>query len=169
VAIGDTGSGASDWRKGDGGNRSGGEASGAEAELPRRGGAGGNRSGGEAAGVDNIEQRCDRAIELKNQGQYEEAAAEFQQILTDCPGHARAHLGLGLVLCFVGRFEESLEELKRAVECDANWVDGHLNLAKTYAMLGMYDEARVEFNRVLELHPGHPEATKQLKYYEGAG
>ena len=147
MATGDAGSGASGWRKGNGGNR----------------------SGGEAAAPDNVEQRCDRATELKNQGQYEEAAAEFQQILTIAPGHARSHLGLGLVLCFVGRFEESLEELKRAVECDPDWVDGHLNLAKTYAMLGMYDEAKVEFNRVLELHPGHPEATKQLKYFEGTG
>ncbi len=85
------------------------------------------------------------------------------------PDHARAHLGLGLVYCFVGRFEESLEELKRAVECDPHWVDGHLNLAKTYAMLGMYDEARVEFNQVLELHPGHPEAKKQLSYFEDLG
>jgi tetratricopeptide (TPR) repeat protein len=113
-----------------------------------------------------IERRCDQALELKNQGQYDEAAAEFQEILKADPNHARAHLGLGLVFCFVGRFDESLEELKRAVECDPTWVDGHLNLAKTYAMLGMYDEAKVAFNRVLELHPGHPEATKQLKYFE---
>jgi tetratricopeptide (TPR) repeat protein len=150
VATGETGSGASGWRKGDGGNPPAAD-------------------GGGAAAPDNIEQRCDRAVELKNRGQYDEAAAEFQEILNLCPGHARAHLGLGLVLCFVGRFEESLEELKRAVECDASWVDGHLNLAKTYAMLGMYDEAKVEFNRVLELHPGHPEATKQLKYFEDLG
>jgi tetratricopeptide (TPR) repeat protein len=117
--------------------------------------------------ADNLEQRCDQALDLKNQGQYDEAAAEFQEILKKAPTHARAHLGLGLVYCFVGRFDESLEELKLAVECDPNWVDGHLNLAKTYAMLGMYDEAKVEFNRVLELHPGHPEAIKQLKYFEG--
>jgi len=117
--------------------------------------------------ANNLEQRCEQALELKNQGQYDEAAAEFQEILKSCPTHARAHLGLGLVFCFVGRFDESLEELKQAVACDPNWVDGHLNLAKTYAMLGMYDEAKVEFNRVLELHPGHPEATKQLKYFEG--
>ncbi len=127
------------------------------------------RQRGDAGALGNIEQRCDRAIELKNEGQYEQAAAEFEAILADYPGHARSHLGLGLVLCFVGRFEESLEELKRAVECDAEWVDGHLNLAKTYAMLGMYDEAKVEFGHVLRLHPGHPEATKQLKYFESAG
>jgi len=105
-------------------------------------------------------------MDLKNQGQYDEAAAKFQEVLECQSDHARAHLGLGLVYCFVGRFEESLEELKRAVECDPEWVDGHLNLAKTYAMLGMYDEARVEFDRVLDLHPGHPEAKKQLSYFD---
>jgi len=119
--------------------------------------------------ANNIEQRCDKAFDLKNQGQYEEAVEAFQAILAGAPEHARAHLGLGLVYCFVGKFDESLEELKRAVECDPSWVDGHLNLAKTYAMLGLYDEARLEFNRVLELHPKHPEATKQLVYFEGMG
>ena len=118
---------------------------------------------------DDLEERCDQAIELKNQGRYDEAADQFRLVLETSPDHARAHLGLGLVHCFVGRFEESLEELKRAVECDPDWVDARLNLAKTYAMLGMYDEARAEFGRVLELHPGHPEATKQLNYFEDMG
>jgi tetratricopeptide (TPR) repeat protein len=117
----------------------------------------------------DIEQRCERATELKNQGQYDEAEAEFLEILKISPQYAQAHLGLGLVLCFVGRFDESLEELKLAVACAPDWVDGHLNLAKTYAMLGMYEEARIDFNRVLELHPGHPEVVKQLKYFEGLG
>lgn len=114
----------------------------------------------------NLEQQCDQAMELKNQGRYEEAVEQFRTILSCSPDHARAHLGLGLVYCFMGLFDESLEELKQAVECDAEWVDAHLNLAKTYAMLGMYDEARVGFNRVLELHPGHPEAKKQLSYFD---
>ena len=119
--------------------------------------------------AEDLEEQCDEAVELKNQGRYDEAAAQFQQVLETCPDHARAHLGLGLVYCFVGRFEESLEELKCAVDCEPDWVDAHLNLAKTYAMLGMYEEARVEFDRVLELHPAHPEATKQLKYFEDMG
>lgn len=122
----------------------------------------GEQTGGNA----RLEELCDRAMELKNQGQYEEALAQFQQVIAARPGHARAHLGLGLVLCFIGRFDESLEELKVAVTCDPNWVDAHLNLAKTYAMLGMYDEAKAGFNRVLELHPGHADAKKQLSYFE---
>ena len=114
-----------------------------------------------------LERRCDRAMEMKNQGQYDEALVEFEQILAGHPEHARSHLGFGLVLCFVGRFDESLEALKRAVECDPGSVDGHLNLAKTYAMLGMYEEARSGFGRVLELQPNHPEAKTQLAYFEG--
>jgi tetratricopeptide (TPR) repeat protein len=116
-----------------------------------------------------LEEQCDQAVELKNQGRYDEAVAGFATVLDASPNHARARMGLGLVYCFVGRFDESLEELKRAVECDSEWVDAHLNLAKTYAMLGMYEEARSEFNRVLELHPAHPEAVKQLTYFNDAG
>lgn len=113
----------------------------------------------------NLEQQCDQAMELKNQGRYEEAMERFKAILEADPSHGRAHLGLGLVYCFVGMFDESLEELKQAVACAPDSVDAHLNLAKTFAMLGMYDEAKVEFGVVLELHPGHAEAKKQLAYF----
>lgn len=120
-----------------------------------------------AAGeAEKLDEQCDRAMDLKNQGCYEEALEEFEGILACKPDHAQAHLGMGLVLCFVGRFEESLEELKHAVACAPDWVDGHLNLAKTYAMLGMYEEAKTEFNCVLELRPGHAEAKRQLSYFE---
>ncbi len=112
-----------------------------------------------------IDERCEQAWLLKNQGQYDEAMAQFRALVAEQPSHARAHLGLGLVYCFVGMFDESVDEMKLAVECDPNSVDGHLNLAKTYAMLGMYDEAKLEFGRVLELQPGHAEAAKQLEYF----
>jgi protein O-GlcNAc transferase len=112
-----------------------------------------------------IEERCEQAWQLKNEGQYDEAMAQFQELVAEQPSHARAHLGLGLVYCFVGMFDESVDEMKLAVECDPNCVDGHLNLAKTYAMLGMYEEAKLEFGRVLELQPGHAEAKKQLAYF----
>ncbi len=116
-----------------------------------------------------LDERCEQAWELKNLGQYEDARARFQEVLQDSPSHARAHLGLGLVYCFVGMFDESIDEMKLAVDCAPTWVDAHLNLAKTYAMLGLYDEAKVEFGRVLELQPGHPEAKKQLAFFESTG
>ncbi len=115
-----------------------------------------------------LEERCEQAWELKNEGQYDDAMAQFKAILEDNPSHARAHLGLGLVYCFVGLFDESIDEMKLAVECAPTWVEGHLNLAKTYAMLGLYDEAKVEFNCVLELQPDHSEAKKQLAFFSGA-
>jgi len=45
-------------------------------------------------------------------------------------------------------------------------VDAHLNLGKTHCMLGNYEEAKAEFLQVLELQPGHPEAKKQLSYFD---
>lgn len=113
-----------------------------------------------------LDERCEQAWELKNQGEYDDAMARFKALLEEAPSHARAHLGLGLVYCFVGLFDEAIDEMRCAVDCDPNSVEAHLNLAKTYAMLGRYDEAKAVFHRVLELHPDHPEARKQLAFFE---
>ena len=113
-----------------------------------------------------LDERCEQAWELKNQGEYDDAMARFKALLEEAPSHARAHLGLGLVYCFVGLFDEAIDEMRCAVDCDPNSVEAHLNLAKTYAMLGRYDEAKAVFHRVLELHPDHPEAKKQLAFFE---
>lgn len=104
---------------------------------------------------------------LKEEGRYEEAEQAYACILRHDPQHAQARLGLGLVYCFTGRFDESLEQMREATECSPQWVDAHLQLGKTYAMLGMVEEACREFERVLSLHPGHPEASKQLSFLVG--
>ncbi len=115
----------------------------------------------------DLEERLEHATQLKNNGQYEEAMADYRSILAEAPDCVSARLGLGLSLCFIGAFDESLEELKRAVTDGPNCVDTHLNLAKTYAMLGMYEEAKVEFQQVLALSPNHKEALRQLTFFEG--
>jgi len=117
----------------------------------------------------DLDQRCERGVALKNCGDYEQAAAEFQALLQDHPTHARAHFELGLVFGFMGLFDDSLEQLRQAVECQPGFTAAHLILAKTHAMLGQYPEAREQFEKVLALCPDHPEATKQIAYFEEAG
>ena len=112
-----------------------------------------------------LEERYRKAVEHKNNGQYDAAIPEFEQLVNCEPGWAEAHLMLGLTYGFVGRFDESLVSLQRATELDPASVDAHLNLAKTFCMLGDYDQARREFQAVLSLRPDHPEAKKQLSYF----
>jgi tetratricopeptide (TPR) repeat protein len=123
---------------------------------------------GDRCQLDSLEVRLQRAVDLKNEGQYDEALTEYKAILDENPASVPARLGLGLVLCFMGDFDESIEELRRAVNDGPDCIDTHLNLAKTYAMLGMYDEARVEFVQVLALCPQHKEAQRQIAFFDGA-
>lgn len=121
---------------------------------------------GDSLQAEGLENRLQQAAEFKNNGQYDEALAEFRSILAQAPDCVQARLGLGLVLCFMGDFDASLIELQQAVIYGPACVDTHLNLAKTYAMLGMYEEARKEFQEVLCLCPDHKEAVKQMALFE---
>ena len=111
------------------------------------------------------EERYQKAIEHKNDGQYDLAIPEFEQLVGENPEWVEAHLMLGLTYGFVARFDESLAALRRAIELDPDSLDAHLNLAKTLCMLGDYGPARAEFMTVLALQPDHAEAKKQLSYF----
>ena len=128
---------------------------------------------GEEVSAEELEERYQRGLALKNDGQYDEAIAEFQFILECAPGHARARLALGLSYCFTGLFDESIEEMLKAAECEPDWAEVHLQLGKAYCMLGQYPEAQHEFNLVLKLcppeDPTHKEAVKQLSYFSEEG
>ena len=117
-------------------------------------------------GPAGVPERLQRANVLRVDGRYEEAIAEYREVLIADGCNIEARLGLGLSLCFAGDFDASLEELKCAVKYGPDHLDARLNLAKTYAMLGMYDEAAEEFQQVLRISPGHREAIKQLAFFE---
>lgn len=112
-----------------------------------------------------LEERYRKAVEQKNNGEYEQAIPELEALAGTDPEWAEVHLTLGLTYGFVGQFDESLAALRRAVELDPQSLDAHLNLAKTLCMLGEYSQARAEFEAVLGLRPDHAEARKQLSYF----
>ncbi len=118
------------------------------------------------AAKEPLEERFNRGVHYKIEGQYDEAIAEFLEVLKEQPDHAEAHMHLGLVYGFIGLFEESLEELRRAVGLNPDSVEARLYLAKTYCMLGNFDEAKKEFLEVLRLDPGNAEAMKQMAFLE---
>jgi tetratricopeptide (TPR) repeat protein len=112
-----------------------------------------------------LEERYRKAVEQKNNGEYDLAIPELESLTALDPVWAEAHLMLGLTYGYVGRFDESLAELRRAAELAPDSVETHLDLAKTLCMLGEYGPAREEFQAVLLLRPDHAEAKKQLSYF----
>ncbi|MCX6359097.1 MAG: hypothetical protein NT029_04795 [Armatimonadetes bacterium] len=107
-----------------------------------------------------------RAIQLKQDGQYEPAMDEIRLALQDSPDCPEALHQMGLIQGFTGEFDESIATLAQAVQADPRSVKYRLDLALSYSMLGMVDEAKQEFNGVLLLDPGNDTATKNLAFFD---
>jgi Tfp pilus assembly protein PilF len=115
---------------------------------------------------EELAARFERGTALVNEGQYDEATAEFTAILETHPDHAKSHIQMGLIYCYTGLFDESIEALKKGVELDPGDLDGRNKLALTYVMLGMNDEAKAEFESVLKADPTNAVALKNIVYFQ---
>jgi Tfp pilus assembly protein PilF len=114
----------------------------------------------------SLEERLQRGVAFKVEGNYEEAEREFKAVLGEDPNHPVAHRELGLVYYFTGMFDESVEELKVAVLLDPSDLKARNDLALTYTTLGMMDEARTEFEAVLGIDPTNSVALRNMQYFD---
>jgi len=110
--------------------------------------------------------RFERGTTLMNEGQYEDATAEFKAILSAHPEHAKSHIQLGLIYCYTGLFDESIDILRKGVDLDPDDLDCRNKLALTYVMLGMNEEAKAEFESVLAADPTNAVALKNNVYFQ---
>jgi tetratricopeptide (TPR) repeat protein len=80
---------------------------------------------------------------LVNQGHWDEAAAEFRQVLREEPDNSRAELGLGRLLYQQGDLDGSLKHLQRAAAAVPNLRPTHALLAEIHKRRKEHaDEAR---------------------------
>lgn len=107
----------------------------------------------------------ERGIALKAEGRYEEAIAEFRELLNQDPNSSDGHHQLGLVYGFIGLYDESIDELHKAVLLAPVRVDARVDLALTHSMLGDYEQARAEFEEVLRRDPTNKRALDSLQFF----
>ncbi len=81
---------------------------------------------------DNSAPRLHLAELLVNQGQWDEAAAEFQQVLRHEPDNPRAHLGLGCLLYQQGDLDGALKHLRQTAAAVPNLRAPHALLAEIH-------------------------------------
>src|SRR5262249_28430810 len=114
------------------------------------------------AATDNIEAAYQRGFQLRCDGRYGEATAEFQRVLAMDPRHCDARWQMGLIQGFEGDFDASLATLQGVARDYPSNVNVLYDLAMTEMMLGMDDEAVQNFIKVLSIDPSHENAKKQL-------
>ncbi|HME84592.1 MAG TPA: adenylate/guanylate cyclase domain-containing protein [Roseiarcus sp.] len=86
------------------------------------------------------------------------AAAEtkFLMALSAAPNNARAHFGLGFVLCLTGRAQRGIEELERALAIDPNMATARSTLGLAQIWVGRAEETEAHVLKALRLSPRDP-------------
>ena len=125
-------------------------------------------TGASLAGID-IQPRLDLAYALLASGSTNEAASEYERILTDSPNSTTAMNNLGMIYGQQGRYLEALPVLRHLLETAPD-AAAAVNLAGCYFHLGWFEEAITSYNTALELNPHDPNAAHGLaETYERLG
>ena len=99
-------------------------------------------------------KKFDQASELAAKGQYEQAIAEWKELLVTNPDDARVHNNLAAALGKVGRYNEAIPEIEKALELDPQFHAIRDNLGVALLAAGRPDEAILNFEKCLEYYPG---------------
>ncbi len=108
--------------------------------------------------------RFERAVELRINGQYDEAMALLKDLLAELPTHAGVNHELGMIHSFKADMDESIHFLEHAVRLDPKNVKYMVEAGKNHAMFGNDDRARKIFEYVLAIDPANDDAKKNLSY-----
>lgn len=112
---------------------------------------------------------------LERQGNFEQAVAQYRQVLASRPNFIAARNRLGITLNKLARHEEATREFETAVSQQPTSAYLRNNLGFSLYLEGRFDEAEAELARAVELKPdfdrammNHALALAKLQRYEQA-
>jgi tetratricopeptide (TPR) repeat protein len=88
-----------------------------------------------------------------DQGQFEEAVAEFEEALQLDPDDAETHYNLGLAYKALGKVDEAIGEYQEAIRLDPDLAEAHNGLGNAYSDQGRLDAAIAEYEEAIRLDP----------------
>jgi len=109
-----------------------------------------------SAGYNNL------GLAFSQNGQIDDALAQFQKALAINPGFDKAQNNMGTALAQKGRVDEAMVYFQKAVEINPQYAEAHGNLGKVFLQKGKLDEAIVEYQRALEINPIYADAHNSL-------
>lgn len=98
------------------------------------------------------------------QGQYNQALAQYKRAMDLDPNYYPAYYNLGLAYMQVKKFDLAAETLKRAITLEPKSGTAFLNLGVSYNQLGKYDEALKYLQQAYKFNSGSVEVLYQLGY-----
>jgi tetratricopeptide (TPR) repeat protein len=102
-----------------------------------------------------------------DQGQIEDAIAEFEEAIRLDPDNALAHFNLGVAYQYQGKLDQAIAEYQEAISIDPDYAEAHNNLGIAYDDQGKPDEAIAEYQEAIRINPDYALAhyNLALAYY----
>ena len=95
-------------------------------------------------------------------GQLNEAVAEYRASLRLNPDSAPTHYNLGFALSALGKRDDAITQFEDAVRLDPDYAQAHNNLGALLQLQGKADEALAHYQRAVTLRPDNVDARANL-------
>lgn len=99
-----------------------------------------------------------QALAQLQEGNAQEALAEFRAAVAENPDDAVSHDYIGVILGESGKLNEALSEFERAARLEPSFPDSHFHLGVAYDRKGRTGDAIAQYQEALRLNPGLVEA-----------
>ena len=111
---------------------------------------------------DDLQNVAHTAKESFEQGKYQTAEKQYQEILTKSPNNLYALSNLGVVYFRSGKFRAAELTLKKAVTVSPKDEFAHTTLGIVYYRQSKFDDAFAELNKAIEINPNSATAHNYL-------
>jgi tetratricopeptide (TPR) repeat protein len=103
-----------------------------------------------------------RAVELDESGQYDEALALVNKGIKLDSNNANSWYNKGIILFKMCRYQDALNSFAQAADIDPEFTEAWFNKGMALMCSGKYLEAIRAFNKLLKIHPHDERAREQL-------
>jgi tetratricopeptide (TPR) repeat protein len=102
-------------------------------------------------------------LDLFLSGLYDEAIAEYREVIKIVPNDAYAHNFLAHALMGQGLIDEAIAEYRKAIEINPRYAYAHNNLGEALYKKGLREEAKEEWEKALKIDRRHTLANRNLR------
>ena len=98
-----------------------------------------------------------RGLVYYKTGQFDKAAADFQEAVTLRPSYLDAYSNLGMAYYQIGRMDRAIENFDKAISLEPAYYKAYNNRAMTLGKMGRLDDAIADYRRAIALNPSSPQ------------
>lgn len=96
-------------------------------------------------------RNAEQGMKLLDQGHYDEAIEEYNEVILLKPDYADAYNNRGYAYSHLGQFEQAIDDYDEAISLDREFANAYYNRGVAYYFLGQYERAIEDLHEAIQL------------------